>query len=474
MDKLLYINGEWTGSELEKINITNPASGEIVGTVPNGGATETKQAIEAAHQAYLKWSKLTAYERCDLLERYYDLVLENEDELARVLTLEMGKPLHEAKGEIKYAASFLKWFAEEGKRVYGRTVPSQHGDKRLQVIKKAVGVVGAITPWNFPAAMITRKLGPALASGCSIVIKPAKQTPLTAVFLVELAEKAGIPKGVVNLVTGNASKIGDELLSNPLVKKITFTGSTEIGRVLMEKGAKHIKNLSLELGGHAPIIVLDDADLDLAVKGTMASKFRNAGQTCICGNRIYVQENIYEEFITRFVEEASKLKVGNGLDEGTDIGPIIDKNGYQKVEEHVQDALSKGATCVLGGEGTPKNGAYFYPPTVLKDVNSTMLVMHEETFGPVAPIQKFTTDEDAVELANQSPYGLAAYVFSESNRRGTKVVEALDYGIIGWNDGAPSTAQAPFGGMKESGMGREGGIEGLEEYLETKYVSIGV
>jgi succinate-semialdehyde dehydrogenase / glutarate-semialdehyde dehydrogenase len=474
MDKLLYINGEWTKAELPKIVVKNPATGEVVGTVPNGGKDETKLAIEAADAAFKIWSQHTVYDRSSVLERFYELILENEDEIANVLTLEMGKPLHEARGEVKYAASFIKWFAEEGKRIYGRTIPTHVKGKRLQVIKKPVGVVGVITPWNFPAAMITRKLGPALASGCTVVIKPPKQTPLTAVLLVELAEKAGFPKGVVNLVTGSATEIGDELLSNPRVKKITFTGSTEVGRVLMEKGAKHIKKLSLELGGHAPIIVLDDADIPLAVKGAVTSKYRNAGQTCICANRIYVQENIYEEFTTQFIEETAKLKVGNGMNKGVDIGPIIDKSGYVKISQHVQDAVSKGATCVLGGQGSEDNGVYYFPPTVLRDVESNMVIMVEETFGPVAPIQKFKTDEEAVELANNSPFGLAAYVFTESNRRGIKIVEALDYGIIGWNDGAPSAAQAPFGGMKESGVGREGGLEGIEEYLETKYVSIGV
>lgn len=474
MDKLLYINGEWTGGELGKITVTNPATGEIVGSVPKGGTEETKQAIEAANEAFPVWSALTVYERTALLERYYELMVKHAEKIAEVLTLEMGKPLKEAKGEVYYAASFLKWYAEEGKRVYGRTIPTHDNGKRLQVIKKPVGVVGAITPWNFPAAMITRKLGPALASGCTVIVKPASQTPLTAVLLVELAEKAGFPKGVINLITGSATAIGDEMLSNPLVKKITFTGSTEVGRVLMEKGAKHIKNLSLELGGHAPVIVLDDADIDLAVKAVIASKFRNAGQTCVCANRIYVQDGIYDTFAEKFAAAAGKLKLGNGLEEGVDIGPVIDGGGYEKIKNQVEDALAKGAACLIGGNGIEENDTYFFEPTVLKDVSDDMLIMKEETFGPVAPLQRFTDDDEAIRLANNSPYGLAAYVFTESNRRGTKVIEGLDYGIIGWNDGGPSTAQAPFGGTKESGLGREGGQEGIEAFLETKYISIGV
>lgn len=474
MDKLLYIGGEWTGASLPKMSVENPATKEVVGTVPRGGKEETKLAIDAASRALPAWSSLSAYDRSAVLEKWHDLMLEEEDEIAALITKEMGKPFKEAKGEVKYAASFLKWFAEEGKRVYGRTIPAHDPNKRLQVIKKPVGVVGAITPWNFPAAMITRKLGPALASGCTVVLKPAKQTPLTALYLAELAEKAGAPKGVMNIVTGSASEIGDELMENEAVRKITFTGSTEVGKILMEKAAKHVKKISLELGGHAPVIVLDDADLELAVRGAMASKFRNAGQTCICANRFYVQEGIYEEFIKRFAEEAAKLKTGNGMDEGVEIGPIIDREGFEKISAQVEDALQKGASCVIGGKGKSEGGVYFYPPTVLRDVSRGMAVMEEETFGPVAPIQKFKTDAEAVELANGTPYGLAAYVFTESNRRGMKVVEGLDFGIVGWNDGTPSAAQAPFGGMKESGLGREGGLEGIEEFLETKYVSIGI
>jgi len=474
MDKLIYINGKWTGEQLEKMPVRNPATGETIGTVPRAGAAETRQAIEAAHEAFPSWSALTAYERSAYLEKLHDLIVDAADEIAEVLMLEMGKPLKEARGEVMYAASFIKWFAEEGKRIYGREIPSHRADTRMRVIKQPVGVVAAITPWNFPAAMITRKMGPALAAGCTMVIKPAKHTPFTAIKLIELAEKAGIPKGVVNLVTGGAAEIAGEFMRNPKVKKVTFTGSTEIGKELIRQSADQVKKLSLELGGHAPIIVLDDADLDKAVRGSVASKFRNGGQTCICGNRIYVHAKIYDRFIDAFAEAIRRLKVGNGMDPSTDIGPIIDREGFEKIDAHVKDAVSLGASCVVGGRGHAKNGAYFYEPTLLKDVRPGMRIMREETFGPVAPVQKISSDEEAVRYANDTPYGLAAYVFTESYRRGIKMAEALDYGIIGWNDGLPSAAQAPFGGMKESGIGREGGIEGIDAFLEVKDSSIGL
>ncbi|WP_377889684.1 NAD-dependent succinate-semialdehyde dehydrogenase [Alkalihalobacillus sp. R86527] len=474
MDKLHYINGEWTGQDLEKIEVRNPATNELVGTVPIGGKSETKKAIDAAHNAFPAWSNLTAYERASYLKKLHSLMLEHEEELAELMTKEMGKPLHESKGEVAYSASFVEWFAEEGKRVYGRTIPPHKEGRMMEVRKQAVGVVGAITPWNFPAAMIARKLAPALAAGCTFVVKPPSATPLTAVRLVELCEEAGIPKGVVNLVSGKSSEVAGELMSNPHVRKITFTGSTEVGKKLMEQASETVKNISLELGGHAPIIVLDDADIEKAVDGVIASKFRNGGQTCICGNRVYVQEKVHDEFVERFVKKTKELNVGNGLEKGTDIGPMIDKDGYDKVDKHVKNATSQGATVVLGGEGYEENGCYFYRPTILKDVTPGMLIMNEETFGPVAPIQKVSTDEEAIKYANQTPFGLAAYVFSESVRRGNAVVNGLDYGIVGWNDGVPSAAQAPFGGMKQSGLGREGGHEGLEAYLETKYVSIGL
>ena len=404
--------------------------------------------------------------------KWHDLLLEHKEEIGEILTKEMGKPLKEAIGEIEYSASFISWFAEEGKRVYGRTVPASSDSKRIQVNKQPVGVVASITPWNFPAAMMARKMAPALAAGCTFVSKPAKMTPLTAVRVFELAEEAGFPKGVINLVTGSASKIGKVFTSHPSVRKLTFTGSTEIGKELMKQSSETMLNLSLELGGHAPIIVLDDADLDKAVKGVMASKFRNAGQTCVCGNRIYVQESIVDAFSEKLQKAAGQLKVGNGLEEGVDIGPLVDKDGYEKVERHVKDAVEKGAKVLVGGDGTAENDAYFYNPTVLTGANEDMLVMFEETFGPVAPIMSFKTDEEAVKLANDTRFGLASYFFTESMTRGTYLAENLEYGIVGWNDGAPSAAQAPFGGMKESGIGREGGQEGLEAFLETKYISI--
>ncbi|MFC4712720.1 NAD-dependent succinate-semialdehyde dehydrogenase [Planococcus dechangensis] len=467
-----YIDGEWTDKGNDTIKVMNPATGEQVGTVPNGGEAEATAAVEAAAAAFPEWSKTTAYERAKLLMKWHDLLLEHKEEIGEILTKEMGKPLKEAIGEIEYSASFISWFAEEGKRVYGRTVPASSDSKRIQVTKQPVGVVASITPWNFPAAMMARKMAPALAAGCTFVSKPAKMTPLTAVRVFELAEEAGFPKGVINLVTGSASKIGKVFTSHPSVRKLTFTGSTEIGKELMKQSSETMINLSLELGGHAPIIVLDDADLDKAVKGVMASKFRNAGQTCVCGNRIYVQESIVDAFSEKLQKAAGQLKVGNGLEEGVDIGPLVDKDGYEKVERHVKDAVEKGAKVLVGGDGKAENDAYFYNPTVLTGANEGMLVMFEETFGPVAPIMSFKTDEEAVKLANDTRFGLASYFFTESMTRGTYLAEHLEYGIVGWNDGAPSAAQAPFGGMKESGIGREGGQEGLEAFLETKYISI--
>ncbi|UJF26008.1 NAD-dependent succinate-semialdehyde dehydrogenase [Planococcus sp. 107-1] len=467
-----YINGEWTVNGDGVIQVMNPATGEQVGTVPNGGEAEATAAIEAAAAAFPGWSKTTVYERAELLMKWHDLLLEHKEEVGAILTKEMGKPLAEAIGEIEYSASFISWFAEEGKRLYGRTIPASKEGKRIQINKQPVGVVVSITPWNFPAAMMARKMAPALAAGCTFVAKPAKLTPLTAVRIYELAEEAGFPKGVINLVTGSASKIGKVFTSHPDVRKLTFTGSTEIGKELMKQSSETMLNLSLELGGHAPIIVLDDANLELAVEGVMASKFRNAGQTCVCGNRIYVQSSIVDQFSSMLQEATAKLKVGNGLDEGVTIGPLVDKDGYEKVEKHVQDAVSKGAKVLIGGDGKSENHAYFYNPTVLVNANSDMLVMNEETFGPVAPIMSFEKDEEAVKLANDTRFGLAAYFFTDSMSRGTYLAENLDYGIVGWNDGSPSTAQAPFGGMKESGLGREGGQEGLEAFVETKYISI--
>ncbi|WP_156291556.1 NAD-dependent succinate-semialdehyde dehydrogenase [Oceanobacillus salinisoli] len=471
----MYINGEWVGEGFETIDVTNPANGELIGKVPFAGEEETNKAIDAAHNAFKEWSGLTAYERADYLQKLYQLMMEHQEELAEIMTLEMGKPIKESRGEVQYAASFIEWFAEEGKRVYGETIPSHLRNKRLQVWKKAVGVVAAITPWNFPAAMLTRKMGPALAAGCTVVIKPSSESPLSAIKLMELCEKAGFPEGVVNLVTGSSSKIAKAIMENKKVRKITFTGSTEVGKILIRQSADQVKKLSLELGGHAPMIVLDDANVDAAVKGAVASKFRNTGQTCICANRIYVQSGIYDEFVEKFAAAVKELKVGNGIDESVDVGPLINKAGHEKVSNHVDDAVSKGATVVTGGKSLSEadHGA-FYMPTVIKDVSESMIVMQEETFGPVAPVQKVETEEEAITFANSTPYGLAAYVFTENVARGMRVIEQLDFGIVGWNEGAPSAAQVPFGGMKESGVGREGGHEGIDAFVESQYVAIGM
>ncbi|WP_174733538.1 NAD-dependent succinate-semialdehyde dehydrogenase [Mesobacillus harenae] len=472
MEGKLYINGEWIGDELEKINVFNPATGELIGKVPNGGQSETKFAIDSAYQSFSSWSKTTAYERSGFLKELYRLMLTHKNLLAELITLEMGKPLQEALGEVVYAASFLEWYAEEAKRVYGQTIPASHGNKRMMVLKQPIGVVAAITPWNFPAAMLTRKIGPALAAGCTVVVKPSELTPLTAMKITELAHQAGFPKGVINLVTGNPTAIGNEVMNNPKVRKVTFTGSTKVGKLLMAQGANQVKKLSLELGGHAPIIILNDAEINKAITGVMASKFRNAGQTCICGNRIYVQSGIYDKFVEKLVEETAKLKIGNGMEAGIDIGPLINQAAVDKVNMQVNNAIDNGAQCLLGGKQNDSFNPNYYPPTILTNVTQEMIIMNEETFGPVAPIQKFETDQEAIHCANDTPSGLAAYVFTDNLTKGMKFVESLDYGIIGWNDGAPSAAQAPFGGMKESGIGREGGQQGLEGFLETKYVSI--
>ncbi|MEK4564259.1 NAD-dependent succinate-semialdehyde dehydrogenase [Alkalihalobacillus sp. FSL R5-0424] len=464
-----YINGEWIGEELEKTDVYNPATGEVVDQVPKGGEREAKAAVDAAHGAFPEWAAKTAYERSELLEKWHALIEEHQDELARTMTEEQGKPLKEATGEIAYSNAFIKWYAEEGKRVYGETIPASATDKRLFVIKQPVGVVAAITPWNFPAAMITRKLAPALAVGCTTVLKPSSQTPLTALKLVELAEKAGIPRGVINVVTGSSSEISEAWQSDSRVRKLTFTGSTEIGKQLMSGASETMKKLSLELGGHAPLIVTNDADLDLAAEQAVASKFRNGGQTCVCANRIFVAEEIEEAFTEKFAEAVSKLVVGEGLNEETDIGPLIDQDAVEKVMEHIKDATEKGAKVVVGGN---RKDGQFIEPTVISGVTDNMVCMKEETFGPLAPISTFKTEDEAVERANATPYGLAAYLFTQNLTRAIKLAEKLDYGIVGVNDGGPSAAQAPFGGWKESGLGREGGHQGIEEYLETKYVSV--
>lgn len=467
----MYVNGEWSDFNLDKIEVKNPANGEVVGTVPNGGTVEARKAADAAFQALKGWSALSVYERSDLIWKWHHLINEHKDEIARVMTLEQGKPLKEAIGEMTYANGFLSWYAEEGKRIYGETIPSSQTNKRLFVIKQPVGVVAAITPWNFPAAMITRKVGPALAAGCTVLVKPAGLTPLTAIKMVELADQAGIPKGVINIVTGKSSEIGNTWLEDSRVRKLTFTGSTEVGKELMKGSADTVKKISLELGGHAPVIVLEDADLDKAVEGVISSKFRNAGQTCVCSNRVYVHESIYEGFIEKLTEQVRTLKVGNGLDEGVDIGPLINQDAVDKVMSQIDDALNKGAKLEAGGKS---KGGFFIEPTIISNIDDSMLCMKDETFGPLAPIASFKTEEEAIERANNSIYGLAAYVFTENISRGIRVTEALEYGIIGLNDGIPSTPQAPFGGFKQSGLGREGGHHGIEEYLEVKYISLGL
>ncbi|MDT9754846.1 NAD-dependent succinate-semialdehyde dehydrogenase [Heyndrickxia coagulans] len=470
-DYLMYLNGGWTGEGLPKIKVDNPASGEVIATIPKGGEKEAKLAVDAAHAAFPAWAALSAYERSAYLRTWFELIRQHENELARTMTIEQGKPLKEALGEMRYANGFIEWFAEEGKRVYGETIPASATNKRLFVHKQPVGVVAAITPWNFPAAMITRKVAPALAAGCTVVIKPAKQTPLTALKLAELAAKAGIPKGVMNVITGSAKEIGDTWLADERVRKLTFTGSTEIGKELMRGSADTVKKVSLELGGHAPVIITKHADLDKAAEGTVAAKFRNAGQTCVCSNRIYVQEEVYEAFTKKFTEKVKALRVGDGLAEGTDIGPLIDRNAVEKVEHHVKDAVEKGATVETGGSA--KDGLFF-EPTVISNVTDDMLCMNEETFGPLAPVTKFAGIDEAIKRANDSIYGLAAYVFTENISEGIKIAEGLEYGIVGLNDGLPSTPQAPFGGFKQSGLGREGGRYGIEEFLEVKYISLGL
>lgn len=467
----LYINGEWSDFGLERMDVTNPATNEVIATIPIGGANEAKKATDTAYEALKSWSALSVYERADLIWKWYHLIDANKEEIAKIMTEEQGKPLKEAIGEMTYANGFLSWFAEEGKRVYGEMIPATQSNKRLFVSKQPVGVVAVITPWNFPAAMITRKVAPALVVGCTVVIKPANLTPITALKIVELAEQAGIPKGVINLVTGKSSEIGDTWLQDPRVRKLTFTGSTEVGKTLMKGSAETVKKISLELGGHAPSIVLEDADLEKAVNGVISSKFRNAGQTCVCSNRIYVHESIYNQFIETFVAKVKELKVGNGLEQGVDIGPLIDQHAVDKVLAHIEDAVRRGAKLETGGKVV--NGL-FLEPTVLSNIDDSMLCMTEETFGPLAPITSFKTEEEVIERANSSIYGLAAYVFTENISRGIRVVEALEFGIVGLNDGLPSTPQAPFGGFKQSGLGREGGHQGIEEFLETKYISLGL
>ena len=468
-----YINGAWTDADSgESIDVTNPATGEKLGTVPKMGAAETKRAIEAANAAWPAWRAKTAKERAQILRRWFELMMANQDDLGTLMTAEQGKPLAEAKGEVAYAASFIEWFGEEGKRAYGDTIPQHGADKRFVVIKEPIGVVAAITPWNFPAAMITRKAGPALAAGCPIVIKPATETPFSALAMAELAERAGVPKGIVNVITGAAREIGGEMTGNPIVRKLTFTGSTEVGKILMKQCADTVKKVSMELGGNAPFIVFDDADLDAAVTGAMASKYRNTGQTFVCANRIYVQAGVYDDFVARLSKAVLAMKVGDGLQGETQQGPLINMAAVEKVEEHLADATSKGAKIAVGGKRHSLGGTFF-EPTIVTEVTQDMKVAKEETFGPLAPIFRFNTDEEAIRWANDTEFGLAAYFYSRDIGRVWKTAEALEYGIVGINEGIISTEVAPFGGMKESGVGREGSKYGIDDYLETKYLCMG-
>jgi succinate-semialdehyde dehydrogenase/glutarate-semialdehyde dehydrogenase len=466
------INGCWFNTE-ETMAVRNPATKEILGTVPKSGKEEALKAVDAADAAFTSWSTTTAYERSNLLRKWYELIEEDKEILAKTMTLEQGKPLEEALGEIHYANQYVAWYAEEAKRLYGELIPSASSEKRLFVQKVPVGVVAAVTPWNFPAAMITRKLAPALAAGCTVVLKPSEETPFTALKLGELAEQAGIPRGVINILTGDAKEIVGVWQKDPRVRKITFTGSTPVGKILMKEAAGTMKKLSLELGGQAPFIVTNKADIDAAVKGAIQSKFRNGGQACVAANRFLIQEDIEDEFLTKFAEQTAQLMYGNGLKDGVTIGPLINEKALDKVSEHVQDAIQKGATIVTGGHRILQESGYFFQPTILNNASDDMLCMTEETFGPVAPVSTFKTVEEAIERANKSPYGLAAYVFTQDISEALAIVEKLDYGVIGLNDGLPSAAQAPFGGFKESGLGREGGKEGISDFLEVKYISMG-
>jgi succinate-semialdehyde dehydrogenase / glutarate-semialdehyde dehydrogenase len=464
-----YIDGKWVAGAAS-IDVTNPVNDDVVGQVPRLGAKETKAAIEAAGRVQKDWAKKTAKERAGILRKWFTLMMENQEDLAQIMTAEQGKPLAESRGEVGYGASFIEFFAEEAKRIYGETIPSPWPNARMVVIKQPIGVVAAITPWNFPNAMITRKAGPALAAGCAFVCKPASETPLSALALAELAERAGIPAGVFSVITGSARDIGGEMTSNPIVKALTFTGSTEIGRMLMAQCAPTVKRVGLELGGNAPFIVFDDADLDAAVQGAMASKYRNAGQTCVCANRILVQEGVYDAFATKLAEAVAKLKVGNGVEAGVTTGPLINAAAVKKVQEHIEDAVKKGAKLAFGGKAL---GGNFFEPTLLRDVTSDMMIAREETFGPVAPLFRFKTEAEAIAMANDTEFGLACYFYARDIGRVWRVAEALEYGMVGINEGIISTAEAPFGGVKESGIGREGSSHGVEEYVEIKYMLMG-
>lgn len=471
----LYIDGQWVRSARERIiDVENPYNRKVIAQVRSGAKEDALEAIAAANAAFPYWSGLTARERSTFLYDAYQVMMERKERLATILTKEQGKPLKEARSEIEFAASFLQWYAEEAKRVYGEIIPSSRSGKRLFVVPQPIGVVAAITPWNFPAAMVTRKIAPALAAGCTVVLKPAEQTPLSAIEIVEIFHEIGLPKGVVNLVTGDPEEIGDVFVNSKEVRALTFTGSTEVGKKLMEASATNVKKLSLELGGHAPFIVLEDADIELATDLAIASKFRNGGQTCICTNRIFVHESIKDAFLEKMSEKVKSLKLGNGLDEGIDIGPLINEEGVQKVRDQVEDAIAKGAEVVVGGKEWDGAEGYFYEPTILRNVNETMKIMSQETFGPVVPIQSFKTTDEAIAAANHSSYGLAAFLFTNDINQAFKVMEKLEYGIVGINDVFPGTAEAPFGGIKESGLGKEGGRDGILEFIEKKYVSLAI
>ncbi|HCI7174524.1 NAD-dependent succinate-semialdehyde dehydrogenase [Acinetobacter baumannii] len=469
-----YINGQWLAAQSNAtVPVSNPATGEEIGTIPNMGAAEATQAVEAAYTALQSWKALTAQNRADILLAWHKLVLDYTDELALIMTIEQGKPLAEAKGEVRYAASFIQWFAEEGKRIYGDVIPTVNNQQRFIISKEPVGVVAAITPWNFPIAMITRKAAPALAAGCTVVIKPANETPYCALAIAKLAEKAGIPAGVINVVTGKSQEIGSVFTSHEKVKKLTFTGSTPVGRLLMQQCSSTIKKLALELGGNAPLIVFDDADLDKAVQGAIFAKFRNAGQTCVCANRIYVHDNIYQAFAEKFVQEVQKFEVGNGLEDGVQIGPLINEKAVLKAQQLIDDAVSKGAKIACGGKQHAL-GQTFYEPSVLTNVDRTMEIVQEEIFGPVAPLIRFTDEADVVVQANDTIFGLAAYVYSENISRLWRVSEQLEYGMVGMNATAISNEVVPFGGVKQSGVGREGSKYGLEEFMTIKYMCLGL
>ncbi len=468
-----YIDGKWCDADSAgTLPVSNPATGAILGNIPRMGDAETRRAIEAARLAFPAWAARTAKDRAGILRRWFDLVMANQEDLAVLMTAEQGKPLAEARGEIAYAASFIEWFAEEGKRVYGDVIPGHQADKRLVVIRQPVGVVAAITPWNFPSAMITRKAGPALAAGCTFLCKPATQTPYSALALAELAQRAGIPPGVFNILTGSAAAIGGEMTRNPVVRKLTFTGSTEIGKKLMEQCAGTLKKVSMELGGNAPFLVFDDADLDAAVEGAIISKYRNTGQTCVCANRLLVQDGVYDAFANKLAQAVGKLRIGDGLAGATEQGPLIDGKALAKVEEHIQDAVAKGATVVAGGKRHALGGTFF-EPTILANVTREMMVAREETFGPLAPLFRFRTEEEAIAMANDTEFGLASYFYTRDLARSWRVAEKLEYGMVGINTGLISTDVAPFGGIKESGMGREGSKYGILDYTEIKYMCVG-